>query len=131
MLWLSRAYVEGLSLPYEIPEFGRLSPRAPGAFEGARGKKTLVVLHDDWGKAAAVDAESKMHEAGLANVQLSDYRNFAHGRHNWLDKAPAETCVVAMITPRCPGWPAGRWGSSRPACRSSAWRRAWTARPPP
>ena len=114
MLWLSRAYVEGLSLPYEIPEFGRLSPRAPGAFEGARGKKTLVVLHDDWGKAAAVDAESKMHEAGLANVQLSDYRNFAHGRHNWLDKAPGETCVVAMITPRCLGL-AGRTLGQLPA----------------
>ena len=103
MLWLSRAYIEELSLPYEIPKFARLASCGPGAFEKARSKKTLVVLHDDWGKTAAVDAESKMVEAGLANVQISDYRNFAHGRHNWLDKASSETCVVAMITPQCLG----------------------------
>ena len=103
MLWLSRAYIEELSLPYEIPKFARLASCGPGAFEKARGKRTIVVLHDDWGKAAAVDAESKMVEAGLANVQVSDYRNFAHGRHNWLDKASRETCIAAMITPQCLG----------------------------
>ena len=100
MVWLARAYSEALSLPYEVPRLERLAGPASDGFEGARGARTLLVLHDDWGKAAAIDAESKMSEAGLAGVQVSDYRSFAHGRHNWLDKAE-RTCVAAMITPRC------------------------------
>ena len=99
MVWLARAYAEALSLPCELPEFGRLAP--PADFEKARRARTLLVLHDYWGKSAAADAESKLSEAGLANVQLADYRNFAHGRHNWLDKAGDETCVAALITPEC------------------------------
>lgn len=99
MVWLARAYAEALSLPCELPEFERLAP--PADFEKARRARTLLVLHDYWGKSAAADAESKLSEAGLANVQLADYRNFAHGRHNWLDKAGDETCVAAMITPEC------------------------------
>lgn len=101
MVWLARAYTEALSLPYELPKFDRLAPPAADEFKKARRARTLLILHDDWGKSAAVDAESKMAEAGLANVQLADYRNFAHGRHNWLDKAGDKTCVVAMITPKC------------------------------
>lgn len=99
MVWLARAYTQVLSLPYELPKFDRLAPFP--TFEKARRAKTLLILYDDWGKTAAVDAESKMSEAGLANVQLADYRNFAHGRHNWLDKAGDETCVVSLVTPKC------------------------------
>ena len=100
MVWLSRAYSEALSLAYELPRFGRLAPPADAAFAKIRKAKTLVVLHDDWGKSAAVDAESKMSEAGLVSVQISDYRSFAHGRHNWLDKVGG-ACVVALVTPQC------------------------------
>ena len=37
-----------------------------------------VVLHDVWGRAAAVDAESKMSEQGPAAAQVAGYHNFAH-----------------------------------------------------
>ena len=97
MVWLARAYSEALSFPYEVPRFDRL-----GSYdepEGLSRTKTVSVVYDYWGKAAAVDMESKLVEAGLANVQTSDYRNFAHGRHNWLDKAGDKTCVVALVTP--------------------------------
>ena len=60
---------------------------------------SLLVLHDSYGKPAALDAESKLHEAGLVSVQLADYRNFAHGRHNWIDKNP-KTLVLALATSR-------------------------------
>lgn len=63
---------------------------------------SMLILYDSYGKPAAVDAELKMHEAGIMSVQLADYRNFAHGRHNWLDKHP-DTLVVALVTPRCAG----------------------------
>lgn len=97
MVWLARAYSD-TCFPYEMPRFDRLGSCDDGVIARLRDAKTAVVLYDYWGKAAAVDVESKMVEAGLANVQASDYRNFGHGRHNWLDKSD-QTCVVALITP--------------------------------
>jgi hypothetical protein len=49
-------------------------------------RETLVVLYGPSTQAAAVDLESKFTEAALGQVQLADYRNFAHGRHHWLAK---------------------------------------------
>lgn len=96
MVWLWRAYA-GLPLPYDVPEFARLA--GPTDASALRGRP-LVILYDAWGKTAAVDAESKLSEAGLACSQISDYRNFAHGRHNWLDKN-RDTGIVALVTPDC------------------------------
>ena len=59
----------------------------------------LLVLHGGAASMpAAFDLESKCSEAALAAVQVSDYRNFAHGRHHWLAKKGAETGVMALIT---------------------------------
>ncbi|MGA9624931.1 MAG: hypothetical protein WBQ65_10705 [Bryobacteraceae bacterium] len=59
----------------------------------------LLVLHGGGpSMSAAFDLESKCSEAALAAVQVSDYRNFAHGRHHWLAKKGAETGVLALIT---------------------------------
>lgn len=66
----------------------------------------FVVLHGSWGEPAAVDFETRMVESGMASVQLSDYRNFCHGRFlfvsNHLGKkgCPADTAVVLFVTPR-------------------------------
>lgn len=60
---------------------------------------TLIVLYAGWSKPVAIDIESKFSEAGLGNVLLTDYRNFGHGRHNWLDKKKEQTAIVALITP--------------------------------
>ncbi len=59
-------------------------------------KNHVLVLFDELGKPAAVDLESKFSEVGLASVQLADYRNFAHGRHNWLDKKGNDTIVFSI-----------------------------------
>ena len=61
-------------------------------------RKTLVVLHGPETHAAAVDLESKFSEAALGDVQLADFRNFAHGRHHWLAKRGGESGVLAMLT---------------------------------
>jgi fructoselysine-6-P-deglycase FrlB-like protein/hydroxymethylpyrimidine pyrophosphatase-like HAD family hydrolase len=58
-----------------------------------------VLLHSNWSKAAATDLESKLSEAGLASSMLCDYRHFAHGRHNWIDKQVNRTAVVAFNDP--------------------------------
>lgn len=101
LIWLTRAYIESFSLPYEIPRFSELDIKTKKEFKKFQNKETLVLLYDNWGKTAAIDAESKLIEAGLVNVQMADYRNFAHGRHNWLDKNKEKTCLIALITPQC------------------------------
>jgi len=67
-------------LPREIPQY-------------------FIALYGGWARPAAVDLESKFSETGLGSVMLADYRQFAHGRHNWIDKRGAQSAVVAFITP--------------------------------
>lgn len=57
----------------------------------------LLVLHGAEGAAAARDIETRMHELGLASVQLADYRNVAHGRHVGLHRHLSQTTVVALF----------------------------------
>ncbi|ACB73841.1 sucrose-6F-phosphate phosphohydrolase [Opitutus terrae] len=74
-----------------ISDFPELPQRA--------GVVNVVVLYGDWGRPAAIDLESKLSEAGLGSVMLADYRHFAHGRHNWINKRGESTYVVALVTP--------------------------------
>jgi hydroxymethylpyrimidine pyrophosphatase-like HAD family hydrolase len=60
------------------------------------GRGTLVVLHGAATKPAAMDVESRFTEAALGNVQLADYRNFAHGRHHWLARHAESSSVLAF-----------------------------------
>lgn len=62
-------------------------------------RDTLIVLYEGWLKSAAVDLESRFSEAALGNVQICDYRNFAHGRHHWLAKRGNSSAVLALVTP--------------------------------
>ena len=62
-------------------------------------RKTWVVLYGGWGQPAAMDLESKFTEAALGQIQLADYRNFAHGRHHWLAKHGEQTGVIGLMTP--------------------------------
>ena len=60
-------------------------------------RPTLLVLHGLSTRTGATDIESKFVEAALGNVQLADYRNFAHGRHHWLAKRAPESAVLALV----------------------------------
>lgn len=62
------------------------------------GGRALVLAGPGVGPAA-VDLETRLSETGLAAVQLTDYRNFAHGRHYGLSKNIDETTVVALVAP--------------------------------
>lgn len=63
-------------------------------------KDTWITLYGGWGLPAAMDAESKFSESSLKNLQVCDYRNFAHGRHYWLHKRADKTGIIALITPQ-------------------------------
>lgn len=79
-----------------------LKTRIDAAIAKARpsgGTPYFLVLYSVWGRVAAVDFESKFHEAGIGAVQYADYRQFGHGRHNWIDKQGSDTTVVALVTP--------------------------------
>ncbi|MFC0318743.1 MULTISPECIES: HAD hydrolase family protein [Olivibacter] len=60
---------------------------------------TFTILYAGWGQPVAVDLESKLAEAALSDVLLSDVRNFGHGRHHWFDKRKAKSAIIALVTP--------------------------------
>ncbi|MBI3221472.1 MAG: HAD hydrolase family protein [Bacteroidetes bacterium] len=60
---------------------------------------TTTVLYSGWGQPTAIDIESKFTEAALGNINLADYRNFAHGRHHWFAKRSHNSSIIALITP--------------------------------
>lgn len=104
---LTRAYVAAFNAPIPFPDnLANLLPEAVGGTsvhfhhlcKPLWQRQTLVVLYGPDCHAAAVDLESKFSEAALGNVQLADFRNFAHGRHHWLAKRGGETAVLAIVS---------------------------------
>ena len=61
-------------------------------------RPTTLVLHGPSTRIGAIDLESKFTEAALGNVQVADYRNFAHGRHHWLAKRGETSAVLAFVS---------------------------------
>ena len=60
---------------------------------------TYSLFYAGWGNLAAVNFESKLVEGGVANIHLTDLRNYAHGRYHWLERHGKTTALVALITP--------------------------------
>ena len=100
---ISRAYGADTFFPQNWSDFfdtgnlRRSLSSAQGAVDLIRPDKILLLFGPDT-RPAAVDFESKFHESGLASVQVTDYRNFAHGRHLWLAQHP-DTTVIAFVSP--------------------------------
>lgn len=63
-------------------------------------RDTLLVIHDQFTRPAALDIESRFAEAALGPVLVSDFRNFAHGRHYWLERLGDSTGILSLVTPR-------------------------------
>ena len=101
---VARAYGKGDTLPQrwrDLFDGVALKQSLEQAFHlGVSPLKSdeILLLFGPDTRAAAIDFESKFHESGLANVQLADYRNFAHGRHLWLAQRP-NTTVFLFICP--------------------------------
>ena len=111
-VWLTRAYHDvtatGGDLPHSLDDLLCTSESRNGPSASLKecisalvSRPTTVILYDTMGKVAAADLESKLVESGLKNVQLSDYRNFAHGRHNWIGINPEDTGILALVDPNC------------------------------
>lgn len=89
-----KSYAEFLraALPATSPE------EISAAVAKLGGSRTLAVLYAPDLEAAAVDLESRFVEAALGHVHCTDYRNFGHGRHNWMDKRRNETAVLSLAS---------------------------------
>ena len=59
--------------------------------------ETIIVLHGGITTPIAVDLESKFSETSLGNIQLADFRNFAHGRHFWISSRMNSTAIIAIV----------------------------------
>lgn len=60
---------------------------------------TFTVLYGRDGHSVAIDIESKIAEAALGDVLVSDIRNFGHGRHHWFDKRKKNSAIILLISP--------------------------------
>lgn len=58
------------------------------------------VLSAGWGSPVAELLEGKCVESGWASVQLSDYRNYCHGRFIFTSNHLENSAVVMLVTPR-------------------------------
>src|SRR4051794_37066118 len=68
--------------------------------DGARPlRDNTVILHGPATLCVAIDLETRLSETGLSSCQVTDYRNFAHGRHTGLARRLGNTTIVALISP--------------------------------
>ena len=110
MVLIIRAYEHAFSVPPSLPPTLKelLSPSVQSEhyfsqledrFQPLLKRRTLAVIHGLMTQPAAADIESRFTEAALGNVQLADYRNFAHGRHHWLARNADDTAVLMLSAP--------------------------------
>lgn len=59
----------------------------------------LLALGTSWAWPAVVDIESKFAEAAIGPVLVSDIRNFAHGRHVWIQAKRSSSGLVVLQGP--------------------------------
>lgn len=60
----------------------------------------FTVLSAGWGSPVAELLEGKCVESGWASAQLSDYRNYCHGRFIFTSNHLEDSAVVMLVTPR-------------------------------
>ncbi len=64
--------------------------------EALQIQDTLLLLADPRLRTISVLLETSLWEASLCPVQVTDFRNFAHGRHGWLHHKGDKTFLLAL-----------------------------------
>ena len=70
--------------------------RAMELFSTLQLDDTLLIIADPQIAPVASLIETSTWEAAICAVQLTDFRNFAHGRHTWLYRRPDKTIILAL-----------------------------------
>lgn len=68
------------------------------SFVSNNRRHACLIIHDRWTMPVAIDLESKMSEAALCAPLICDWRQFGHGRHNWLAKNASFSSVLSLET---------------------------------
>lgn len=84
---LLRAYLGEPGLPARLP---------PAEDEGPPLREEVLVLAPPALASVAVDVEVRLVESGAAGVQVTDCRNFAHGRHTGFARRLDRTTVLVL-----------------------------------
>lgn len=79
----------GAELPSTLPSLGRDEPRP--------FRTNVVAIAGPHLGCVAVDLEARLAETGLAAVQVTDFRNLAHGRHVGLLRNQVDTTLVPLV----------------------------------
>lgn len=80
----------GFSLPDNLGALDVPAPAWPPPATRA------LIVYGPSQRTVALDLEARLSETGMADVQLADYRNLAHGRHVGLLARADETAVVYL-----------------------------------
>lgn len=64
----------------------------------ARETDRFYVLYAPDSMPIAIDLESRFSEGSVGCLQISDYRNFAHGRFNWFHQRKGQTAIIGLVT---------------------------------
>ena len=75
-------------------------PRKEGNIPPLKDIKTFIALYGGWSEPVVYNFENTMIEGGLANVQMSNYRNYGHGRFIYLSNHFEDCAYVLFVTPR-------------------------------
>ena len=59
-------------------------------------REEVLVLHPPTLRSVASDIEVRVMKSGLAAVQVTDYRNFAHGRHTGFARRIDRVTIIAL-----------------------------------
>lgn len=86
-----------ITLTYTLPTDSWDSHNA--ALYEARETDRFYVLYSPDTLPIAYDLESRFSEGSIGCVQISDYRNFAHGRFNWFHQRKGQTGIIALVSP--------------------------------
>lgn len=92
------AMAAGICLAHDI----ELPPSLPaiGLANYPPVRRSIIAVSGPGTRAVALDIEARFVETGLANVQLADYRNLAHGRHVGMSRNAPDITILAVVDDR-------------------------------
>lgn len=72
-------------------------------FASLRRTDTILLLEDPRLSTVGLVIETSVWETALCGIQRTDHRNFAHGRHVWLQHRPDDTMILSLVGPESIG----------------------------
>jgi hypothetical protein len=72
-------------------------------FESLRNTDTILLLEDPRLSTVGLLIETSVWETALCCIQRTDHRNFAHGRHVWLQHRPDKSMIISLVGPESVG----------------------------